>query len=640
LFFSYTKRIWLSYAAILALLIGVLAWFSWFTVCLDQQAAENRRTAVRTEQLAAQQERISRALWRMDWSLSPLVAQEAARTYWMYESSIRGMPQQPSPLLSQPEFVALHFQLDPNDALTSPQAPPEPTREIALANGVAEAQLAANSTRLSELSGKLKFQPLWQACSDIALKNTLNAESDSQENLQAPNQIAQNQTLSSISLNTPSLEGSRNQSQQQDVYVDQGAIAKDAEAQSQSEVAVPQQSNTSKAQAADFVQRGRSINQLAYGQRLANEVITNREVPVRDQVVEGVLRPIWMDGQLMLIRRVEAAFGVQLVQGCILDWPAIKNSLLQEIADIVPDAELVPRLKDTSEQFGSSLATLPIDLVAPAIKDSSELVGNSGPGLLSALIVAWGGLLIGAMSTGWLIFGITKLSERRAAFASAVTHELRTPLTTFRLYSEMLASNMVTDESQRANYASGLVREADRLCRLVENVLQFARLEQKRAPLQSSSVTVEALLHEAMQRCRDRAESAGMTLELSIPDSLMGETIRTSKDIVDQILFNLVDNACKYANESKPAEIRVEVAEDSKWLVISVRDYGPGIDAKLLKRLFQPFARSSDETAGTAAGVGLGLSLSRQLAKRLGGRLDYRQANPGSVFELRVMREA
>jgi signal transduction histidine kinase len=127
-----------------------------------------------------------------------------------------------------------------------------------------------------------------------------------------------------------------------------------------------------------------------------------------------------------------------------------------------------------------------------------------------------------------------------------------------------------------------------------------------------------------------------LTLDDSIAPEVESMFLCTNIGSVDQIVFNLVDNACKYAAESEPSRIEVGLTLEGNWLVIGVRDFGPGIPAKVQKNLFKPFARSSDETAGTAAGVGLGLALSKQLAKQIRGRLEYCPLEQGSCFQLRL----
>lgn len=127
-----------------------------------------------------------------------------------------------------------------------------------------------------------------------------------------------------------------------------------------------------------------------------------------------------------------------------------------------------------------------------------------------------------------------------------------------------------------------------------------------------------------------------MNLAIEIEDTVRQVPLVTSIDAVDQIVFNLVDNACKYAKRKQADEVQLAAELDGTWLVISVRDFGPGIDKAMIKRLFRPFSRSADETAGTAAGVGLGLALAKQLAQQLGGRLQFSAANPGCRFSLRL----
>ncbi len=641
MFFSHAKRIWTAYAAILVLVAIVLVWVSWFTIQLDNRAEQNRRDVLLAEQEAVQQERISRALWRMDWALSPLVAQEAARTHWMYQSflpeanqeaskaskaptkvSAPNEARQPSPLLIRPSpWVLLNFQLAEDNTVTSPQAPDGKLREIALTCGVAESELTGNCARLDQISGQLKFQSLWESCSTTMLNQ-------SEVNLawaMAPNDLAANQTANAL----PQSINSLSQAVRAPEFIDGSENI-----QRQQAVQIPS-ARGSRSQSNDYQQRGQAPNPLAASQWQFNNRFASAYAPPNEKsVVEGSLRPVWVDDRLLLIRRVESPRGKQ-VQGCWLDWTAIRASLLSEIADIVPDADLVPHPED-KELSGPALATLPVDLIAPMIPPIQEATTSSVTRVLPLLSIAWGGYLIAAFSIGWLIWGVTQLSERRAAFASAVTHELRTPLTTFRLYSEMLASDMVTDHAQRQAYATGLVKESDRLCRLVENVLQFARLERKQSKLQLHEFSTSQLLSKIVERCRNRAIAADMQLEFHCSPNTDSVKVRTCADLVEQILFNLVDNSCKYAVEASPKRVELSVSADSGWLVVAVRDYGPGIDTKMVKRLFRPFSRSSDETAGTAAGVGLGLSLSRQLAKRLGGQLTYAAGNPGSIFQLRL----
>jgi signal transduction histidine kinase len=104
----------------------------------------------------------------------------------------------------------------------------------------------------------------------------------------------------------------------------------------------------------------------------------------------------------------------------------------------------------------------------------------------------------------------------------------------------------------------------------------------------------------------------------------------------EQILLNLVDNACKYApNPARPA-LHLETALRGRYAVLRLRDHGPGIDPRERRRIFRSFHRSADRAAGSAPGVGLGLALSRRLARRMGGDLRLASSEEGASFELWV----
>ena len=202
-----------------------------------------------------------------------------------------------------------------------------------------------------------------------------------------------------------------------------------------------------------------------------------------------------------------------------------------------------------------------------------------------------------------------------------MTHELRTPLTTFRMYAEMLAGGMVPNEAAKARYLDTLSVEADRLTHLVENVLAYARLERGGLGNRIQPVRGDELLKLATERLADRAREAGMELAVSTDECAQNAIVRCDASAVEQILFNLVDNACKYAAAAEDKTISLDARIAEARLCLRVRDQGPGLPAEQRRRLFQPFRKSADEAARTAPGVGLGLSLSRRLARDMGGEL-------------------
>src|SRR5690606_34545180 len=151
------------------------------------------------------------------------------------------------------------------------------------------------------------------------------------------------------------------------------------------------------------------------------------------------------------------------------------------------------------------------------------------------------------------------LSERRAAFVSSVTHELRTPLTTFRMYAEMLSEGMITGEAERRRYLDTLRVEADRLTHLVSNVLAYARLERTSPDARMETISVEQLLDVATSRLSDRAAQKDLTISREPTDDVLDVAVQADPAAVEQILFNLVDNACKYAAQADNRTLHLKV---------------------------------------------------------------------------------
>jgi signal transduction histidine kinase len=356
--------------------------------------------------------------------------------------------------------------------------------------------------------------------------------------------------------------------------------------------------------------------------------------PLPTLVNEGLTRPIWIGSELLLARRVANGSEV-LIQGCWLDWPKIKRLLMQEIADLLPEADLLPVSTQNNVPPGRMLATLPVQLVVPV---PIAVAAPLSPIRIS-LWIAWGCLLLAAVAVACLLHGVIALSERRGAFVSAVTHELRTPLTTFRMYAEMLAEGMTTSAQQRQHYVETLRVEADRLAHLVENVLSYAQLERGRRGRQREDVTLGELVDRARGRLADRAGQAEMQLIVDAGQQVRGQTVHTDPTAVEQILFNLVDNACKYAAVAEDRRIHLQLETTGREARLRVKDHGPGISAAQARRLFRPFSKSVHEAASTAPGVGLGLALCRRLACDLGGRLELEDTgNNGASFMLTLPR--
>src|SRR5262249_46530790 len=157
--------------------------------------------------------------------------------------------------------------------------------------------------------------------------------------------------------------------------------------------------------------------------------------------------------------------------------------------------------------------------------------------------------------------------------------------TTFRMYTEMLSGGMVLEEEKRRSYLTTLAREAERLGHLVQNVLAYSRLEKGRPGGALETVALGDALSRVSRPLSERAEQAGMTLVLEESAGAQAAKVRADVSAVDQVLFNLVDNACKYAGKADDRRIHLGARLAERHAVIEVRDHGPGIPADEVRRL-------------------------------------------------------
>jgi signal transduction histidine kinase len=376
----------------------------------------------------------------------------------------------------------------------------------------------------------------------------------------------------------------------------------------------------------EYLMRSRST-------KLAQSASPSQVLPLlaRSTVSQGPLQAVWIGPTLVLARRVRVEEGTFL-QGCWLDWDVIRRDLVASAEDLVPHSSLEPASAPSGPGPARMLASLPVRLIPGSTPDGPE--PQWSPARLSMLI-GWACLALAAAAVAIVLRGALALSERRGTFVSAVTHELRTPLTTFRLYAEMLDEGMVAGADAQRAYLKTLRAEADRLGHLVENVLAFAKLERGRAVDPHEIVAPAELLDRLVPRLAFRARQAGMELVVSLIDC--PNCVRVDLSVVDQILSNLVDNAVKYAGSALDRRIHLEVAPMGRWLAVTVRDHGPGLHPKVIRRLFRPFSKSAQDAAHSAPGVGLGLALSRRLARAMGGDLRLQEhGSLGACFALTI----
>ncbi|MBC8008645.1 MAG: HAMP domain-containing histidine kinase, partial [Burkholderiales bacterium] len=278
-------------------------------------------------------------------------------------------------------------------------------------------------------------------------------------------------------------------------------------------------------------------------------------------------------------------------------------------------------------EVGLNAALLPGWVIVGALAEADY--GSSANGAffgLGAMLIAL--LVLAIVAAGGLLVRRVRLSEAEAAlktsFVANVSHELKTPLTTIRLYAELLAQGRVRDEAKRTSYLETIGHETQRLARLVGNVLDFSRLEQGKKKYDRADFDLAADLRRLAEIHGPRLAAAGLELRVASPESL---DVTTDRDAVEQIVLNLLDNACKYAAEG--GEVALTLERNAPGVRVCVADRGPGVPTEQRERIFEKFHRVDDRLTAEKGGAGLGLSIARQLARGLGGDLVCRAREGG-----------
>ena len=245
--------------------------------------------------------------------------------------------------------------------------------------------------------------------------------------------------------------------------------------------------------------------------------------------------------------------------------------------------------------------------------------------LLVAIFVA--AIIAGGSLLGWQARRSEEEAAHKTSFVANVSHEFKTPLTTIRLYSELLEQGRVRDAEQGRDYLRTIGRETQRLARLVNNALDFSRLEQGRKKYARDTIDLGLEIRRLVETHTPRVADAGMKLHCAVPPEPV--SVSVDRDALEQIVLNLIDNACKYSEPGRP--VLIETRSKPGWIGIAVSDQGSGIEAKDHGAIFDDYYRVRPE--GAVPGIGLGLAFVRRIVQLHQGDLELSSAlGQGSCF--------
>jgi signal transduction histidine kinase len=273
-------------------------------------------------------------------------------------------------------------------------------------------------------------------------------------------------------------------------------------------------------------------------------------------------------------------------------------------------------------------------LVNPARLTQAAHTARLTLGLLIAVLV----LAIGVGS--WLIVSNLnselKLARQKTDFVSNVSHELKTPLTSIRMFSEMLAEGRVTDAGKQRSYLNIISAEAARLARLINNVLDFSRMERGEKKYNFQPCDLVAVVQAAAETFRPHLEANGFQFDCALPEAPV--SVRGDADALSQIVVNLLSNAEKYTNGQKEISMQLTLQQSPlPFVEIKVQDRGSGVPRGSEEKIFEKFYRAHDALSSGVQGSGLGLTIARQIARAHGGDVVYEPRDDGgSCFILRL----
>ena len=578
----------------------------------------------------------------MEQALAVMVQREEGREIdeYNYHLSPSGRrentdPSRPSPLsrLSVEKYVLGYFQNNPNGSFQTPLVESgkaiSPDRvnvvaELKMANEIFNRKRVTVTDRIQPRPAELEAARKKSPKTGLADKylDTSRSQLDRQYLGQREKRVAQitsNQAASFAKPEHPELTGSASVAggfvdRQDDRY-----LAQDRQV---GKPMVPQKSSSR-----------RSFFAEAPGDWQAASVADTDE-PASYQVEVAPLQAVFLsDAQIFIFRRIMINHQIYR-QGFVLQINAFLNHLAQTYFLTQPMAKfsglrlsVIDQDRETQAVESGNVSKTPDFILKrsfpspfgflKATLTCHQIPRSAGRRTLTIMLIVLAVVvLIGLFAIYQSTRTIVDLSERRSQFVSSVTHELKTPLTNIRMYIEMLEQGIAYNPEREQEYYRILDSECARLSRLINNVLELSKLEQKQRHIDLQPGTFEDVLKEVEALMAEKIKQDRFTLRV---DYVQMRPFRYDREVMIQVLMNLIENSLKFGKNASKRQIVIRTRREAGRVKIMVSDTGPGIPRNDLKKVFDDFYRVENPLTRTTRGTGIGLALVRKFVQLMGG---------------------
>jgi signal transduction histidine kinase len=330
------------------------------------------------------------------------------------------------------------------------------------------------------------------------------------------------------------------------------------------------------------------------------------------------------------------------VTGMVIDFPVYLKSISEKlIRKINPDSSINVKIEDqTGKQIfsrnimeGTGYFAFPFPENFPKWK---LLLSENKPGFMATLWKAGSGiyLLIFILIALLMVLGFVfimyalneelRLNKLKSDFISNVSHELKSPLTSIRMMTEMLHHHRVPTEERKSAYYSAMLEESERLSHLIDNILDFSRMDDDRKKYDFAGLDMNELIGKFLESTWEMLLEPSFSIRYLCQEPV--PSIRADRNAMLQVLYNLVDNAIKFSGTSRQIDITLSSKEDE--LQLSVKDYGIGISGKDQEKIFARFYRCEETQKLGIKGSGIGLTIVKKIIEVHNGQLTV-ESKPG-----------